>query len=61
MKGIRVNEDGDASLEDLTNSAAQSTTDYDAFVDPEGQKSSNKKVKLYLLNYWCLVFESHLN
>jgi len=44
MKGIRVNEDGDASLEDLTSSAAQGTSDYDAAVDPEGSKSSNKKV-----------------
>ncbi|QCD96973.1 DNA helicase INO80 [Vigna unguiculata] len=45
MKGIRVNEDGDASLEDLTSSAAQGTSDYDAAVDPEGSKSSNKKRK----------------
>jgi len=44
MRGIRVNEDGDASLEDLTSSAAQGTSDYDPAVDPEGSKSSNKKV-----------------
>ncbi|MED6160742.1 hypothetical protein PIB30_054221 [Stylosanthes scabra] len=44
-KGIRVNEDGDASLEDLTNSAAQGTTDFDLPMDPEGSKSSNKKRK----------------
>ncbi|MCI31382.1 DNA helicase INO80-like, partial [Trifolium medium] len=43
MKGIRVSEDGDASLEDLTNSVAQSIADNDAFVEPEGIKSSNKK------------------
>jgi DNA helicase INO80 len=61
MKGIRVSEDGDASLEDLTNSVAQSIEDNDAFVDPEGIKSSNKKVWSYILNYLCLVFESHLN
>jgi DNA helicase INO80 len=60
MKGIRVSEDGDASLEDLTNSVAQTIADNDAFVEPEGTKSSNKKVWSYL-NYLCSVFESHLN
>ncbi|KAJ1430025.1 P-loop containing nucleoside triphosphate hydrolase [Sesbania bispinosa] len=45
MKGIRLNEEGDASLEDLSNSLAQDTTDYDLFMDPEGSKSSNKKRK----------------
>lgn len=44
MKGIRVSEDGDASLEDFTNSVAQSAADNDAFVEPEGLKSNNKKV-----------------
>ncbi|CAJ2673301.1 unnamed protein product [Trifolium pratense] len=43
MKGIRVSEDGDASLEDLTNSVAQNIADNDAFVEPDGIKSSNKK------------------
>ncbi|KAL2320719.1 hypothetical protein Fmac_029688 [Flemingia macrophylla] len=45
MKGIWVNEDGDASLEDLTSSVAQGTSDYDLSVDTEGSKSSNKKRK----------------
>ncbi|CAL5207665.1 unnamed protein product [Lathyrus oleraceus] len=45
MKGIRVSEDGDASLEDFTNSVAQSAADNDAFVEPEGLKSNNKKRK----------------
>ncbi|XP_052114813.1 chromatin-remodeling ATPase INO80 isoform X1 [Arachis duranensis] len=44
-KGIRVNEDGDASLEDLTNSTAQGTTDFDLPMDPEGSNASNKKRK----------------
>jgi DNA helicase INO80 len=43
MKGILVNEEGDASLEDLSNSVAP--TD-DLALDPEGSKSSNKKVSL---------------
>ncbi|KAK7396221.1 hypothetical protein VNO78_17071 [Psophocarpus tetragonolobus] len=45
MRGIRVNEDGDASMEDLTSSVAQGTSDYDLSMDPEGSKSSNKKRK----------------
>jgi DNA helicase INO80 len=45
MKGILVNEEGDASLEDLSNSVALGTTD-DLALDPEGSKSSNKKVSL---------------
>lgn len=49
-KGIRVNEDGDASLEDLTNSVAQRTTENDVSTDPDGPKSSKKKVSLYFLN-----------
>ncbi|KAK2416854.1 DNA helicase INO80 protein [Trifolium repens] len=44
MKGILVNEEGDASLEDLSNSVALGTTD-DLALDPEGSKSSNKKRK----------------
>ncbi|XP_061339014.1 chromatin-remodeling ATPase INO80-like [Gastrolobium bilobum] len=44
-KGIWLNEEGDASLEDLTNSVAQGTPDYDISKDPEGSKSSNKKRK----------------
>ncbi|KAI9080715.1 hypothetical protein K1719_037228 [Acacia pycnantha] len=44
VKGIRVNEDGDASLEDLTNSGAQGP-DNDTSLDPEGSKPSNKKRK----------------
>ncbi|KAL1330464.1 hypothetical protein AAHE18_12G111300 [Arachis hypogaea] len=44
-KGIRVNEDGDASLEDLTNSTAQGTADFDLPMDPEGSNASNKKRK----------------
>jgi len=54
MRGIRVNEDGDASLEDLTNSAAQGTSDFDPAVDPEGSKSSNKKVSMIrlLFTFW---------
>ncbi|XP_019455806.1 PREDICTED: DNA helicase INO80-like isoform X1 [Lupinus angustifolius] len=43
MKGIRVNEDGDASLEDLTNSVAQTTPDHDLSMEPEGSKSGNNK------------------
>lgn len=44
MKGILVNEDGDASLEDVSNSVVLGTADHDLAVDPEGSKSSNKKV-----------------
>ncbi|XP_057438033.1 chromatin-remodeling ATPase INO80 isoform X3 [Lotus japonicus] len=44
-KGIRVNEDGDASFEDLSNSVAQGTADNDNAMNPEGSKSSNKKRK----------------
>jgi hypothetical protein len=51
MKGILVNEDGDASLEDVSNPVALGTTDSDLAVDPEGSKSSNKKVSLYLQTY----------
>ena len=47
MKGIVLNEEGDASLQDLTNSVAQGNADYDLSMDPEGSKSSNKKVLLY--------------
>lgn len=43
VKGIRVNEDGDASLEDLTNSGVPGT-DNDISLDPEGSKFNNKKV-----------------
>lgn len=53
MKGIWLNEEGDASLEDLTNSVAQSTKNYDLSMDPEGSKSSSKKVSLYFLKYCC--------
>ncbi|XP_027348851.1 chromatin-remodeling ATPase INO80-like isoform X2 [Abrus precatorius] len=45
MKGIRLNEEGDASLEDLTNTVAQGNSDYDISIEPEGSKSSNKKRK----------------
>ncbi|KAK7244510.1 hypothetical protein RIF29_39333 [Crotalaria pallida] len=45
-KGIRVNEDGDASFEDLNNSAAQGTPDHDLSIEPDGSKpSSGKKRK----------------
>ncbi|KAL2659652.1 hypothetical protein AAZV13_03G100000 [Glycine max] len=47
MRGIRVNEDGDASMEDLTSSVAQGTSDNDLSMDPEGSKSSNKKRKAF--------------
>ncbi|XP_027188529.1 chromatin-remodeling ATPase INO80-like isoform X2 [Cicer arietinum] len=45
MKGILLNEEGDASLEDLSNSVTQGTTDYVLSVDPEGSNSNNKKRK----------------
>ncbi|XP_019444031.1 PREDICTED: DNA helicase INO80-like isoform X1 [Lupinus angustifolius] len=44
-KGIWVNEDGDASLEDLTNSVPQGAADLDLSMDPEGSKSSNNNKK----------------
>ncbi|KAI9111492.1 hypothetical protein K1719_017182 [Acacia pycnantha] len=44
VKGIRVNEEGDAYLEDLTNSGAQGP-DNDISLDPEGSKPINKKRK----------------
>ncbi|KAE9585259.1 putative DNA helicase chromatin remodeling SNF2 family [Lupinus albus] len=44
-KGIRVNGDGDASLEDLTNSVPQGAADLDLSMDPEGSKSSNNNKK----------------
>ncbi|XP_054814872.1 chromatin-remodeling ATPase INO80 isoform X2 [Prosopis cineraria] len=43
-KGILVNEEGDVSLEELTNSGAQGP-DNDISLDPEGSKPSNKKRK----------------
>uniref|UniRef100_A0A5B7AT52 Chromatin-remodeling ATPase INO80 n=1 Tax=Davidia involucrata TaxID=16924 RepID=A0A5B7AT52_DAVIN len=43
-KGIRVNAEGDASLEDLTNIESQSNG-YEPSPDPEKAKSSNKKRK----------------
>ncbi|KHN45534.1 DNA helicase INO80 [Glycine soja] len=45
-KAIRINEEGDASLEDLTNCLDQGTANHDTSMDPEGPKSSNKKQKL---------------
>ena len=48
-KAIRINEEGDASLEDLTNCLDQGTANHDTPMDPEGPKSSNKKVSLYFL------------
>ncbi|KAK7392946.1 hypothetical protein VNO78_21396 [Psophocarpus tetragonolobus] len=44
-KAIRINEEGDASLEDIINCQAQGTEDYDISMDSEGPKSSNKKTK----------------
>ncbi|XP_020226149.1 chromatin-remodeling ATPase INO80 [Cajanus cajan] len=44
-KAIRINEEGDASLEDLTNCLGQGTADHDISMDQEGPKSSNKKTK----------------
>ncbi|XP_028772802.1 chromatin-remodeling ATPase INO80-like [Neltuma alba] len=44
VKVIRVNEEGDATLEDLTDSGAQRPHN-DIFLDPEGPKPSNKKRK----------------
>ena len=52
MKGIRLNEEGDASLEDITNSANQGT-DQEPSMEPEGSKSNNKKV---LLTHWYILF-----
>ncbi|KAE9590147.1 putative DNA helicase [Lupinus albus] len=46
LKGIRLSEEGDASLEDLTNSEVQGTTNIDLPMEPEGPKSSNKKRKV---------------
>lgn len=43
-RGIRLDAEGDASLEDLTNSEAQETRN-DTSPDPEKAKSSNKKRK----------------
>lgn len=54
MKAIRISEEGDASLEDLTNCLAQETADHDISFDPEGPKSSNKKVSLYFIGAECL-------
>ncbi|KAI4348662.1 hypothetical protein L6164_009360 [Bauhinia variegata] len=45
-KGIRINEEGDASLEDITNTESQGAcTDNDLSLDPGGSKSSGKKRK----------------
>lgn len=43
-KGIRVDAEGDASLEDLTNTAASQGTGNEESPDVERSKSSNKKV-----------------
>ncbi|KAL2327072.1 hypothetical protein Fmac_020499 [Flemingia macrophylla] len=42
-KAIRITEEGDASLEDLTNCLAQGTANHDVSMDQDGPKSSNKK------------------
>ncbi|KAI4300819.1 hypothetical protein L6164_034153 [Bauhinia variegata] len=44
MKAIRINEEGDASLEDITNTGPQGT-DNELSQEPEGSKSSSKKRK----------------
>ncbi|KAL1312465.1 hypothetical protein HN51_039075 [Arachis hypogaea] len=44
-RGIFLNEEGDASLQDLTNAVPQGTVDNDLTVDTEGSKSANKKRK----------------
>lgn len=46
-KGIRVDAEGDASLEDLTNNASQ-TTGHEDSPDPEKPKSNNKKVAILI-------------
>ena len=55
-KGIRVDAEGDASLEDLTNDASEAAGREDS-PDPERAKSSNKKVTILILTcynqfYW---------
>ena len=49
-KGIRVDAEGDASLEDLTNPAASQGTGNEESPDVERSKSNNKKVpKLFYI------------
>jgi hypothetical protein len=50
-KGIRVDAEGDASLEDLTNAEAQGTAP-EPSPDPEKAKSSSKKVLKYFQIYF---------
>lgn len=49
-KGIRVDAEGDASLEDLTNTAASQATGNEESPDVERSKSNNKKV----LKLFCI-------
>ena len=50
-KGIRVDAEGDASLEDLTNPAsAPQGTGYEGSPDAEKAKSNNKKVMNFIWN-----------
>lgn len=57
-KGIRVDAEGDASLEDLTNPAsAPQGTGHEDSPDVEKSKSNNKKV---LELVWTPLFHLHL-
>lgn len=51
-KGIRVDAEGDASLEDLTNAEPRGT-EYDPSPDLEKTKSSSKKVLDFLYVFYC--------
>ena len=53
-KGIRVDAEGDASLEDLTNAGAQGTGP-EPSPDPEKAKSSNKKVLKFFVTCLCIL------
>lgn len=59
-KGIRVDAEGDASLEDLTNAEPRGT-EYEPSPDLEKTKSTSKKVLHFLYVFYCrqiLIFQT---
>lgn len=58
-KGIRVDAEGDASLEDLTDAGSQATG-CEPTPDPERSKSSNKKVLKWFRNYYSRTYNRYI-
>lgn len=54
MKGIRIGEDGDASLEDIVIPGSQEN-EYELTPDTNKAKPSNKKVNIFLFHFLGVV------